>query len=368
MGRIVVELGDGLGIGRVEGVRLVEVVGGERVHRSDGVGVELECGLGGSAGGRESGRGVREVEAAEDGADGVGVGEEGEDAHIRSAVGASEGEDLVDAGEEAGPAGAGGVAGAGGGGVLLEVCGWLVTRSSGRAIFGLGRVGIVATEGHDPGSKSCIGGEDSVVAVAVDPGRRDQAREGFEKFERREGEESAAVGGGAGGLVEDPADAHGVGRPQRGAAAGRSGVAGSGWPAAGSRFALDAQAVEGEGGPGAVADEPLAAGAVGAVDSDGGVDAEPASSLPGEHVVYGVLIEEAAALEEAEDAALEDGRKGAGVVGGEVGGLAGRSGWRGAGSGARPRRGRGRDGRRGESAWGRRVPTGGPAAAAGRGH
>jgi hypothetical protein len=47
----------------------------------------------------------RSFEAAEDGADGLGVGEEGEDAHVRSAVGASEGEDLVDAGEEAGPAG-----------------------------------------------------------------------------------------------------------------------------------------------------------------------------------------------------------------------------------------------------------------------
>jgi hypothetical protein len=93
---------------------------------------------------------------------GSGVGEEGEDAHVRSAVGASEGEDLVDAGDEAGPAGAGGVAGEGGGGVLLEVRGWLVTRSSGRAIFGLGRVGIVAVQGGDPGPEPCVGGENSV--------------------------------------------------------------------------------------------------------------------------------------------------------------------------------------------------------------
>jgi hypothetical protein len=57
------------------------------------------------------------------------------------------------------------------------------------------------------------------------------------------------------------------------------------------------------------------------VDAHGGVNAEAAGALPGEHVVYGVLIEEAAALEEAEDAALEDGRKGARVVGGEVRGL-----------------------------------------------
>jgi hypothetical protein len=60
-GLIEVELGDVLGIGRVESGRLVEVVGGERIHRSDGIGVELECGLGWSAGGGESGRGVRQV-------------------------------------------------------------------------------------------------------------------------------------------------------------------------------------------------------------------------------------------------------------------------------------------------------------------
>jgi hypothetical protein len=42
-----------------------------------------------------------------------------------------------------------------------------------------------------------------VIAVVVDPGRRDQAREGFEELEGREGEEGAAVGGGVGWLVED---------------------------------------------------------------------------------------------------------------------------------------------------------------------
>jgi hypothetical protein len=148
-----------------------------------------------------------------------------------------------------------------------------------------------------------------------------ESREGFKELERREGEEGAAVGGGAGWLVEDPANAPGVGRPRRGGGLERFGVAGSGWPVPGSRFGLDAQAGEGEGRAGAVADEPLAAGAVGAVDADGGVDAESAGALPGEHVVYGVLIEEAAALEEAENAALEYGGEGGCVVGGQVGGL-----------------------------------------------
>jgi hypothetical protein len=106
-GLIEVEFRDRRGGGRVEGWRLVEVVGGEGIHRSDGIGVELECGLGRPAGGGESGRGVGQVEAAGDGADGPGA--------VR----------------------------------------W---------------------------------SEDAVIAVAVGPGRRDQAREGFEKLERREGE------------------------------------------------------------------------------------------------------------------------------------------------------------------------------------
>jgi hypothetical protein len=57
------------------------------------------------------------------------------------------------------------------------------------------------------------------------------------------------------------------------------------------------------------------------VNADGGVEAEAAGPLPREHVVDGVLIEEAAALEEAEHPALEDGREGAGVVSREVGSL-----------------------------------------------
>ena len=44
---------------------------------------------------------------AEDGVDGLGCGDEGEDAHLGAAAGAEQWEDLVDAGEEARPAGAG---------------------------------------------------------------------------------------------------------------------------------------------------------------------------------------------------------------------------------------------------------------------
>jgi hypothetical protein len=65
-------------------------------------------------------------------------------------------------------------------------------------------------------------------------------------------------------------------------------------------------------------DPGLASGAVGAVDTDGGVQAEAAGPLPGEHVVDGVRLKEAAALEETKDTALEDGRDGAGVIVGKM--------------------------------------------------
>jgi hypothetical protein len=64
----------------------------------------------------------------------------------------------------------------------VAVCGRLGAGSFGRT-FGLGGVGVVAAEGDDPGPEACVGGEDAVVAVAVDAGRRDQAGEGVEKLE-----------------------------------------------------------------------------------------------------------------------------------------------------------------------------------------
>jgi hypothetical protein len=45
-GLIEVELGDGLWLSRVGCGRLVEVVGGQGDHVSDGIGVQCECGLG----------------------------------------------------------------------------------------------------------------------------------------------------------------------------------------------------------------------------------------------------------------------------------------------------------------------------------
>jgi len=122
--------------------------------------------------------------------------------------------------------------------------------------------GVVAAEGDDPDPEACVGSENAVITVAVDPGWGDQAGEGVEKLEGREGEEGAAVGGGAGRAIVHPTDVGEHGASRRGSGSGSVGFVGSGWLVPGSRLALDTQTVEGEGGPGAVADEPLAAGAV----------------------------------------------------------------------------------------------------------
>jgi hypothetical protein len=54
------------------------------------------------------------------------------------------------------------------------------------------------------------------------------------------------------------------------------------------------------------------------VDADGRVEAEAAAALPGEHVLYGVLVEEAAALEEAKHAALQRALEAVHIVGRKV--------------------------------------------------
>jgi hypothetical protein len=54
------------------------------------------------------------------------------------------------------------------------------------------------------------------------------------------------------------------------------------------------------------------------MDADGCVEAETAAGLPGEHVGDSVLVEEAAALEEAEYATLQRALEAKYVVGSEV--------------------------------------------------
>jgi hypothetical protein len=155
-GLIEVELG--YGVGRVERGRLVEVIRRDGVlcrYRADGIGVEVEGSLGRIPCGRESWRGVRELEVAEDGARGPGVGEEGEDAHGGAALGAAEGEDLADAGEEMGPAGAGGAAGEGGERSLVSVRLRLLA-------VGFGDLDApLPSEGDDVAPEPCVRGEDA---------------------------------------------------------------------------------------------------------------------------------------------------------------------------------------------------------------
>ena len=81
---------------------------------------------------------------------------------------------------------------------------------------------------------------------------------------------------------------------------------------------LQAHALQREGRACAVTEQPLTATPVSAVDADGGVQAEAAAALPGEHVLHGAQVEQAAPLEEAEDAALEERLEVMGVVACEV--------------------------------------------------
>jgi hypothetical protein len=182
-----VEVGDGLRLGGIKGRRLVEL--------EVGLGIEAEVTLRGAAGRGEGWRCGGQAEVAEDGVNGPGLGEEGEDAQVGAAVGALEGEDLVDAGEETGPAGAcGAVAGH-------------FRRAGRRIVRGLVAFRFGAAEGDDAGAEPGVGRQHAVVAVAVDAGRRDEAGEGGEEVERREGEDGAAVERGAWQVIEDLAHA-----------------------------------------------------------------------------------------------------------------------------------------------------------------
>lgn len=162
--------------------------------------------------------------------------------------------------------------------------------------FVFGDTGLAA-EGDNAGPEAGVRSQDSVIKVAVNARRGDQAGDGVQDLERREGEEVDHRGWDVrAGRRPDGRRRHGTALPAR----ARCG------------------AVKGEGRPGAVAEEPLAACAVGAVAADGGIEAEATGALPGEHIVYGILLEEAAAVEEAEDAAQEDGFEDGDVVGREV--------------------------------------------------
>jgi hypothetical protein len=118
----------------------------------------------------------------------------------------------------------------------------------------------------------------------MDSRGRDELGESVEELERREQQLGAAVDVGLGVAVEEA----GLGRRK-----GRGGVEG-------------VQPFEREGWTGTVTDETFDARPVFALDAHGGVDAEPARALPGQHAGGVELVEESLATEVAEDASLDD--------------------------------------------------------------
>ena len=112
-----------------------------------------------------------------------------------------------------------------------------------------------------------------MVAVAVDAGWGEDFGEAVQELQGREAQRGAAGGVGLRQEVEDLVGA-----------------------------AVDeVKPFEGEGRPGAIADEPLEACAVGGLDADAGVQAEPTPVIPGEHVLGVVGLQEAVAAKVPED-------------------------------------------------------------------
>ena len=110
---------------------------------------------------------------AEDAFDDVGLGEEGEDAQRAVAAGTAQGVELVDPGPELGPADAGG--GGGAGGVVGAVTGG---RSCGTLeVIEPAEFVVRSPVANHLGAEVSVGREHTVIAVAVGPRRRDEARE-----------------------------------------------------------------------------------------------------------------------------------------------------------------------------------------------
>jgi hypothetical protein len=118
-----------------------------------------------------------------------------------------------------------------------------------------------------------VGGEDPVVTVVMESGRREDLGQPIEELQGREAQGGPAGGIGLGEDVENLV-----------------------------RAAADqVETVECEKGPGAISDEPLQAFAVGGLDADAGVQAKAAAVIPRQHILRLVGLQEAVASEVAED-------------------------------------------------------------------
>jgi hypothetical protein len=111
--------------------------------------------------------------------------------------------------------------------------------------------------------------EDAVIAVAVHARRWHEGDEALEELQRREDNLGAPVRSRFGEPIEEPRV-----RRSEGCDAGEG-----------------MKALEGEGWPGTIAQEALEAGTILTFAAHGSVDAEPAGSLPGEHVAGVELVE-----------------------------------------------------------------------------
>jgi hypothetical protein len=132
---------------------------------------------------------------------------------------------------------------------------------------------VLLGPGRDQRPQRSVGGEDPVVAVAVDAGRGEDRGQAVQELESGETEGGAARGVGLGQEVEDL-----VGAADD-----------------------EVEPFERKRRPGAIPDEALQSSPVGGLDADAGVQAKPATVIPGEHVFGVVGLQEAVALNMPQD-------------------------------------------------------------------
>jgi hypothetical protein len=190
---------------------------------------------------------------------------------------AEQGKHLIDPCQEGGPRG-------GTRGGCVRWLAWRLLWPGRRGRRSQGKLGIRARElsGEgiillgpfgDEGPQGRVGGEDAVVAVAVEPGWRKDLGEGIEELESRETQRGAAGGIGFRQDVENLV-----------------------------RAAADqAEPFESKRWSGTIPNQPFQPLPVGGLDADAGVEAEPTTVIPGEHVLGVVGLEEAVADHVAED-------------------------------------------------------------------
>ena len=196
---IQIVFGNRLGLGWIELGALVEVVGkgflgGLVCMPTVGPHGELRLGWAPGRMGQRGRGGLADV--GEDLGDGLGLGEERDEREGFPAGGTDQGEDLVDASQKRGPPG-----GPGGGGIR---CGrpcpvWLGSRGRGgrrerkRGAGELSGQGIVRPGPFgDEGSQGSVRGEDAVVAMAVNAGRRKDLGQPVQELESGEAQRGAA--------------------------------------------------------------------------------------------------------------------------------------------------------------------------------